>query len=325
MSQDPSEDESSSSYSEEGSDDLEWVPWFLGQKGSEYFCEIDEEYMQDDFNLYGLAASVDWYEQALDLILNVPANEDYSPEEEEAIETSAEYLYGLIHARFILTARGLAEMEEKYKNCDFGRCPRVYCQGQPVLPVGLSDLPRQHTVKVFCPRCEDVYYPRSTRHSSLDGAFFGTTFPHLFFQTYPELIPPRPTEKYLPKIFGFRIHKSARLHPTDTDADAEHELAARTMIDGTSAMDRNQADADRLSHPISANGTNGSLLGAAAMSDAVAAPGTRSNKRVPPPQFFMPPHAGSASGAAAVPPTVSTSASSAGGGGSGTGSQRRRS
>ncbi|MBA0589068.1 hypothetical protein Gorai_017835 [Gossypium raimondii] len=70
-------------------------------------------------------------------------------------------LYGLIHARFILTSKGMAAMLDKYKNYDFGRCPRVYCCGQPCLPVGQSDFPRSSTVKIFCPRCEDIYYPRS--------------------------------------------------------------------------------------------------------------------------------------------------------------------
>ena len=43
---------------------------------------------------------------------------------------------------------------EKYKAADFGRCPRVLCNNQPVLPVGLSDTPRQKCVKLYCPKCE---------------------------------------------------------------------------------------------------------------------------------------------------------------------------
>lgn len=56
---------------------------------------------------------------------------------------------------------------DKYKNYDFGRCPRVYCCGQPCLPVGQSDIPRSSTVKVYCPRCEDIYYPRSKYQGSI--------------------------------------------------------------------------------------------------------------------------------------------------------------
>ena len=52
-------------------------------------------------------------------------------------------------------------MYEKYKACEFGRCPRVLCNGQPCLPVGTCDVPRQSTVKIFCPKCQDIYYPRS--------------------------------------------------------------------------------------------------------------------------------------------------------------------
>jgi hypothetical protein len=69
------------------------------------------------------------------------------------------------------TVAGLNTMTEKFKGCDFGRCPRVYCNGQPCLPVGLSDIPRQSTVKLFCPKCEDVYYPRSKYHGNLDGGW----------------------------------------------------------------------------------------------------------------------------------------------------------
>lgn len=80
---------------------------------------------------------------------------------------------------------------EKYKRADFGRCPRVLCQSQPLLPVGLTDVPYEKSVKLYCGRCEDIYSPKSSRHGSIDGAYFGTSFPHLLFLVYPNLIPPK--------------------------------------------------------------------------------------------------------------------------------------
>ncbi|KAM0911388.1 hypothetical protein ACQ4PT_013501 [Festuca glaucescens] len=62
---------------------------------------------------------------------------------------------------------GLAAMLEKFKNYDFGRCPRVYCCGQPCLPAGQSDIPRSSTVKVFCPKYEDLHYPWSKYQGSI--------------------------------------------------------------------------------------------------------------------------------------------------------------
>ena len=89
-----------------------------------------------------------------------PSNEVLTEEQHGLVESAAEMLYGLIHVRYILTSRGMSAMYEKYKNSEFGRCPRVLCNGQPALPVGLADNPRQNTVKIFCPKCGDIYYPR---------------------------------------------------------------------------------------------------------------------------------------------------------------------
>lgn len=62
--------------------------------------------------------------------------------------THTSTILALRSRRYIVTARGLAAMLEKFKNCDFGRCPRVLCEGQPCLPVGTHDIPGQSTVKV---------------------------------------------------------------------------------------------------------------------------------------------------------------------------------
>ncbi|CAE6214735.1 unnamed protein product [Arabidopsis arenosa] len=209
-----SDDESDTDSEESdvsGSDgeDTSWISWFCNLRGNEFFCEVDDDYIQDDFNLCGLSSLVPYYEYALDLILDVESShgEMFTEEQNELIESAAEMLYGLIHARYILTSKGLAAMLDKYKNYDFGRCPRVYCCGQPCLPVGQSDLPRSSTVKIYCPKCEDIYYPRSKYQGNIDGAYFGTTFPHLFLMTYGHLKPPKATQNYVQRVFGFKLHK----------------------------------------------------------------------------------------------------------------------
>lgn len=197
-----------------------WVPWFLSTKGNEYFCEVDEDYILDRFNLTGLNAEVQHYPQALDLITD-SLEDDLSDSIRDSVEAQAKLLYGLVHARYIITTRGLAKMLEKYKRADFGRCPRVLCYQQPLLPVGLSDNPFQKAVKLFCPRCEDIYSPKSSRHGTIDGAFFGSTFPHMLFMVYPNVLPSKsPTSQSPFLLSGSSQHRSdARSHAEQADVD----------------------------------------------------------------------------------------------------------
>ena len=52
-----------------------------------------------------------------------------------------------------------------------------------------------------------MYLPKY-RNINIDGAYFGTTFPHLFLQSYKEaaVLPPK-IYQYEPKIHGFKIYK----------------------------------------------------------------------------------------------------------------------
>jgi len=183
-------DEVSTGSDSDYSNSTKWISWFLSSKGNEYFCEVEEDYILDRFNLTGLNTEVQNYTQALDLITD-NLDDEIQDEFRGSLDVQARLLYGLIHARWIITSRGLAKMLEKYKKADFGRCPRVLCQSQPLLPVGLSDIPYEKSVKLYCGRCEDIYSPKSSRHGSIDGAYFGTSFPHMLFLVYPAMIPPK--------------------------------------------------------------------------------------------------------------------------------------
>ncbi|KAK7532629.1 casein kinase II beta subunit [Phyllosticta citricarpa] len=187
-----------------------WRDWFISSRGNEYFCEIDEDYLTDRFNLTGLNTEVQYYQYALDLITDV-FDLDCDDDMREAIEKSARHLYGLVHARYIVTTRGLAKMLEKFKKADFGKCPRVMCEGQPLLPMGQSDISNTSPVKLYCARCEDLYNPKSSRHASIDGAYFGTSFHNILFQVYPAMQPPKSQRRYEPRVFGFRVHAAAAL------------------------------------------------------------------------------------------------------------------
>ncbi|KAJ7856948.1 casein kinase II, regulatory subunit, partial [Mycena olivaceomarginata] len=101
----------------------------------------------------------------------------------------------------------------------------------PMIYVGLADLPFEKSVKLYCGRCEGIYSPKSSRYNSVDGAYFGTMFPHLLCLVYPTLIQLDTTAEALvsednlhrkepsgtlggascARVYGFRLNQAAQL------------------------------------------------------------------------------------------------------------------
>lgn len=183
-----------------------WISWFCCLSGHEFYIEVPEDFIDDEFNLTGLSAIVPYYNQALDTILDMECSDFFDEYEEEEdddddtnycntqlsdeddfwreddktpkrkkaqdpriVEPYAFMLYGLIHQRYLLTRNGLRLMCERYSGSQFGTCPRYYCKKSPVLPMGRYDEANRESVHLFCPSCLDIYNPPSSLHRCVDG------------------------------------------------------------------------------------------------------------------------------------------------------------
>jgi casein kinase II subunit beta len=68
----------------------------------------------------------------------------------------------------------------------------------------MADKLRAGRVKVYCPRCEEVYVPFTK--PNLDGAFFGSSLANMFLSQYKASLVTTPSVQYYePRIYGFKV------------------------------------------------------------------------------------------------------------------------
>lgn len=204
--------------SDNHNDYVPWIDEFCSLPGHEFFIPVSQDFIEDDFNLAGLSLQVPYYKDALFTILDYKVETENECVQSETDDTltklndkknkilnnnnrisssksppkiilsnSAELLYGLLHARYIISKQGLTTMASKFEQGNFGTCPRYYCSGMHLIPMGPNDMPGQETLKLYCPFCNDIYVPPNSTHLNIDGAFFGTTFPSLLIKMFPEI------------------------------------------------------------------------------------------------------------------------------------------
>lgn len=186
--------------------DASWSTWFCDLKGNDILVHINEEFINDDFNLTGLNQIIPKYKDVLSMIRDTDT--DLDSEDYQELNKYATSLYYLIHQRYIISKKGLADMADRFNAGDFGKCPRFLCNQSNLLPIGLHESLGKSSVKLFCPKCQEVYYP-SSKYAKIDGAAFGPSFPSLLLLSVQNLkLNTGPLLKYVPRIFGIKVHQS---------------------------------------------------------------------------------------------------------------------
>ena len=190
-----------------------WLESLYQNPHFDVLVQVPIEYIQEQIKDENLLKLLPLRDPAIKLLVN---NEIINRESQAIIEQSALLLYGLIHARYILTEKGKHAIFMKYLKNNFASCPRSLCHGCECLPYGISSKPGVQGMKWFCPNCGDVYTPtKAEKNAMMDGAYFGPKYIIQLLNEHPDIIPKPQPEVFEPRIFGFR------LYPNDPDSDSD--------------------------------------------------------------------------------------------------------
>ncbi|CAK56244.1 unnamed protein product (macronuclear) [Paramecium tetraurelia] len=185
-----------------------WIEWFCAHEDHQFLCEVDDDFIRDPFNQIGIKGKFAFYSEAINMILQSTSPEDQDLEDERFLEVYQEA--SDIYDSYLLR-KDRQQCGKDLLQGKFGHCPRIYCEKQNVIPIGLCEDLKTARVKVFCPRCEEVYMPKK-KCADIDGAYFGKSFPQFLLMTYPDLHPKyqllpdtQIKSNFEPTLFGFKI------------------------------------------------------------------------------------------------------------------------
>lgn len=184
----------------------DWKKNFLQDPNNKWLCDIPDKFINDKFNTYGLSDEIKNFSECTDIITRKIKSENLDPVKfsEEFFKKNLPIAYGMIHARYIMSPDGIAEMCSKYRDKIFGTCPRYSCNNEPLLPIGKSSRRDVSTVKVFCPCCRKIYEPRPPQN--LDGAFFGPNVAHILADSLNILDHNLKYKPFVRTAFGFHVY-----------------------------------------------------------------------------------------------------------------------
>lgn len=188
----------------------DWVDNYVSPR--DWLVAVDDAYLNDNFHFHGLAPDFANYSATVNMIRGYCYDYD-SP---RISQRDGAALYAAIHARFIMTSAGSKLILPKFKQGVYGVCPRLSCDNQCLLPIGLNGVFGQSTAKTFCPKCQDVY----DTESQIDGAFFGPGFPHFFLHVLKHELKINPLVETEYGFMGVPVDQSGKekrrpVHNTD--------------------------------------------------------------------------------------------------------------
>lgn len=189
----PKIEECSSSSEEQQS--TTWIDQYMETEIGGLLLKVPIEFIKDKFNMFGISKHVENYEKSHKILLGLA---------DEAEDCDPVTLYNMIHQRYVFTKIGLEDIFEKVMRKEYGVCRNISCSQSPLIPTGLTDIPRISTVKNYCCNCRALFNPKG-RLSLIDSCAFGRSFAPFMVMTYKNNFPKTDYGKYVPRIFGFRI------------------------------------------------------------------------------------------------------------------------